>query len=324
MVYLNHFSFDLFPQVISFVCLLIGFLILYHYFNFLREKELFWRRVNRLRGKNPLTLKNTSISRFEFWLRKIYLIGLRDIFQRLSVDAAKRYRLRFQQAGWNPQDAFLKVSIINSILIILSTLLYITLLFNAQSFSQMSFFLKFMIFLLIIFISLRGFEYYVDFVIHNRYLEIQRGFSYSIDLMTICARSGFSLGRSFAKIAEEMAQYNPTLCKEFAQTAIELAVIPERNTALHNLADRVNVPIVHVLVSGLIQAEEQGTPLSYTLHLMSVEFTKQKMLDIEEKAARLPALLTIPVIAFLMPATLIILLGPAANNIIKSSIYLQG
>ena len=93
-----------------------------------------------------------------------------------------------------------------------------------------------------------------------------------------------------------MSQYNKDLCKEFTKTSLELSIIPERTIALRNLAQRVNIPVMQILASGLIQAEEQGAPLSNTLRMMSVEFSKQKMLEIEAKSTKLPALLTLPLI----------------------------
>ena len=78
------------------------------------------------------------------------------------------------------------------------------------------------------------------------------------------------LKKSFEKIAEEMGKYNKDLCKEFAKTAIELAILPERNIALRNLAQRVDMPIIQILVSGLIQAEEQGgAPWQHASHYVS-------------------------------------------------------
>lgn len=302
--------------------LVIGTLVMiYFYIENVKEQKAFWERIVRVKGKTSLMEARLLSLRTQTWLSKFYLSNLKNLLRQTSADTAKRYRLRFQQAGWNPQDAPLIVSIVNIGLIFLGFFFYLSLMIHIKSIAALPFLLKIAIFSMIIFTALRGFEYFMDFMIHKRYDRIQGGFSYAIDLMIICTRSGFGLERSLEKIAEEISKYNPDLCKEFTQTAIELTIIPERNIALRNLAQRVNIPVVQILVSGLIQAEEQGAPLSNTLRMMSIEFSKQKMLDIEAKASKLPALLTLPLVLFLLPAMMVVLLGPAVANLIKGHYF---
>lgn len=307
---------------IMMVILVIGMLVmLYFYIESVREQKAFWERIVRVKGETSLIQLKTLSLRTQTWLDKFHLSNLKKLLRQTSADTAKRYRLRFQQAGWNPQDAPLIVSIVNIGLIFLGFFFYLSLTIHIKSIAALSLFPKIAIFSMIIFTALRGFEYFMDFMIHKRYDQIRNGLSYAIDLMIICTRSGFGLGRSFEKIAEEMSKYNPDLCREFMQTAIELSIIPERNIALRNLAQRVNIPAVQVLVIGLIQAEEQGAPLSNALHMMSIEFSKQRMLDIEAKAMKLPALLTLPLVLFLLPAIMVVLLGPVVANLIKRGFF---
>lgn len=104
----------------------------------------------------------------------------------------------------------------------------------------------------------------------------------------------FTLERSFERIAEEIAPFNPELCKEFATISTELGIIPERTEALRNLGRRINTPTVQLVVTSLVHAEEQGVSLTETLSLLSQELSKHRMFELEAKAARLPVLLTIP------------------------------
>ena len=308
-------------EIIGLIFLKGGILILYLYIDSVQEKNIFWERINKLKKQNSFTAGAPSSVRPTSLIDKFYLSRMKDLLRQTSADTAKRYRLRFEQAGWDPQEAPLIVSIVNLGLIILGFFLYLFLAFDVKNIADLSLPLKVVVFCIIIFASMRSFEYFIDFVISQRYDRVRDGLAYAIDLMSICTRSGFGLEKSFEKIAEEMSQYNKDLCKEFTKTSLELSIIPERTIALRNLAQRVNIPVMQILASGLIQAEEQGASLSNTLRMMSVEFSKQKMLEIEAKATKLPALLTLPLILFLLPAMMIVLMGPAIASLFKGGFF---
>jgi hypothetical protein len=96
----------------------------------------------------------------------------------------------------------------------------------------------------------------------------------------------------------------------------ELNVLPERRQALANLAKRGDVPALRGVVNALIQTERYGTPLAQALRVLSAELRDQRMLRAEEKAARLPALLTVPMIVFILPTLFIVLIGPALIGVL--------
>ena len=297
------------------------FLTFYYIGVILREKNVLWKRVDKIKRQVSFSERLAPPSRHLSWLDKIQFFKVREKVLQASKDMAKRYRLRFEKAGWDPQDALIMVSLANGGLILLSIFLSLFVTFKVSWIAEQSFILKMFVFFFIMFSALRGFEYFIDFTVARRYDRIRQGLPYAIDLMNICSRSGFGLERSFEKIAEEMSQYNPDLCQELTKTAIELSLFPDRDQALRNMAERLDLPIVQILVSGLIQAGEQGAPLSNTLRMMSAEFSKQKLLEIEEKATKLPALLTLPLVLFLLPALLIVLLGPAIAGLISSGFF---
>ena len=72
------------------------------------------------------------------------------------------------------------------------------------------------------------------------------------------------------------------------------------------------------LVSTLVQTEKYGTPLSQSLRVLAAEYRDERMMKAEEKAARLPAILTLPMIVFILPPLFIVLLGPGILNAIDS------
>jgi tight adherence protein C len=103
----------------------------------------------------------------------------------------------------------------------------------------------------------------------------------------------------------------PELSEELFLTSIELSFLPNRRQALVNLAERVNIADFRGVVATLVQTEKYGTPLAQALRTLSAEFREHRLLAAEEKAARLPAILTVPMILFILPALFIVLGGPA-------------
>jgi tight adherence protein C len=84
----------------------------------------------------------------------------------------------------------------------------------------------------------------------------------------------------------------------------------------------VNLESIRGVVTTMIQTEKYGTPLASALRVLSAEFRHARMMKAEEKAARLPAIMTVPLIMFILPVLFIVILGPAAcsisDNMMKS------
>jgi tight adherence protein C len=94
--------------------------------------------------------------------------------------------------------------------------------------------------------------------------------------------------------------------------------LPERRQALDNLSKRVTLPSIRAVVSSLLQTEKYGTPLAQSLRVLAAEFRNERMMRAEEKAARLPAVLTVPMVVFILPTLFIVLIGPAVIKTIDA------
>ena len=140
----------------------------------------------------------------------------------------------------------------------------------------------------------------------------------ALDLMVICAEAGLSLDAAFDRVGREVGPSCPELAEEIGLTGIELNFLPDRHKALHNLAERVPLPSVLALVNTLIQTEKYGTPLAQALRVLSSEMREERMMRAEEKAARLPAILTVPMIIFILPPLFVVLIGPAALKVMTA------
>jgi len=137
----------------------------------------------------------------------------------------------------------------------------------------------------------------------------------ALDLMVICAEAGLSLDAAFDRVGREVGPTCPELAEEIGLTGVELSFFPDRHKALHGLAERVPLPSVIALVNTLIQTEKYGTPLAQALRVLSGEMREERMMRAEEKAARLPAILTVPMIVFILPPLFVVLIGPAAIKV---------
>ena len=166
-------------------------------------------------------------------------------------------------------------------------------------------------------------EIYVKNATQKRQDKIRKAFPDTLDLMVICAEAGVSLDATIARVAGEMDQAAPEIADEFRLTGLELGFLPNRQTALQNLAARTGMDAIRALVNTLVQAERYGTPLAQSLRVLSAESRKDRVMKAEEKAARLPALLTVPMIIFILPPLFVVLLGPAVLDIIDALMGLQ-
>ena len=125
-------------------------------------------------------------------------------------------------------------------------------------------------------------------------------------LLTI-ARTEVAIGR----VAHEMKNLNPAVSKELNMTVNDFQVIPDRIEVFRLLSRRTGLPIMKQISSVLIQSYELGTPLGEAFRTLAEESKKESILRFQEKVAQIPALMTIPMIVFILPVLFIALLAPA-------------
>ena len=151
--------------------------------------------------------------------------------------------------------------------------------------------------------------------ITKRSHAIRKGLPDALDLLVICAEAGLTVDAAFHRVARELGRAYPELGEEFTLTGIELGFLSDRRQAFENLAMRVDLDAVKGVTTTMIQTEKYGTPLASALRVLSTEFRNERMMRAEEKAARLPAIMTVPLICFILPVLFVVILGPAACSI---------
>jgi tight adherence protein C len=157
-------------------------------------------------------------------------------------------------------------------------------------------------------------EAYVKNVAQKRRETLNYLLPEGLDLLTICVEAGLSIDAAFRRVSREMQTTMPELAAEFEMTAIELTYLPDRQQALENMTERSDSPAVAALVNALRQTEKYGTPLAASLRILSQEFRQTRASKAEEKGARMPALMTVPLMVFILPTLITVLIAPAIMN----------
>lgn len=151
----------------------------------------------------------------------------------------------------------------------------------------------------------------------KRQVELNRGFADALDLMVICVEGGLSVEGAFDRVTNEIGEKSPILAQEFGITSAELAYLGDRHKAYANFADRTGLPAIKSLSTTLVQSEKYGTPVGQALKVLSQERRQERMAMAEKKGASLPAKLTVPMILFFLPPLFMVVIGPAAINIMN-------
>jgi tight adherence protein C len=158
-------------------------------------------------------------------------------------------------------------------------------------------------------------DVFIKNLIKKRAHQMELGLPDALDLLVICAEAGLSLDASLQRVSRELELTWGELSEEFGITAGELTYLPDRKQAFENLNARTNMASVRGVVNTLLQTAKFGTPLAQSLRILAAEFRDARLIRAEEKAARLPAMLTVPMILFILPTLFIVLLGPAGMTI---------
>jgi tight adherence protein C len=163
-----------------------------------------------------------------------------------------------------------------------------------------------------------------DIIVKNgrqkRLTSIRKTLPDTLDMLVICAEAGLATDAALKRVVAETGRKSTVLSEELSQTALELSFMPERRQALENFAARAPVPSVVAFTNTMIQAEKYGTPLARAFKVLSQEQRNERMMRAEEKAGRLPATMTVPMMLFILPALFIVLIGPAILDIMDNFI----
>lgn len=164
-----------------------------------------------------------------------------------------------------------------------------------------------------------------DFILRRKratYLrEVGRGLPDALDMLVICSEAGLGLEIGLERVATEIEPAHPAIAAELKLTSGELRILSDRRVALTNMGTRTGLETLKRLGATLIQTMQYGTPLSQALRTLSTEMRFEMLMRFEAQAARLPVLLTLPMILFILPCIFIIVGGPAGLTVARTFIH---
>jgi tight adherence protein C len=241
--------------------------------------------------------------------------GLLSSFKMLQEEQVVKAQQRLMQAGIRSKDLAFVVIFARLVLPLVLGTAALIFIYVIEYFPTWGSFKKYGFVATTLLLAYKAPDIYLKNKVTKRSHAIRKGLPDALDLLVICAEAGLTVDASFGRVARELGKAYPELGDEFALTSIELGFLTDRRQAFENLANRIDLEAVRGVVATMIQTEKYGTPLASALRVLSAEFRNERMMRAEEKAARLPAIMTVPLILFILPVLFIVILGPAACSI---------
>jgi tight adherence protein C len=242
-------------------------------------------------------------------------------FKMLQDDQVQKAQIRLMQAGIRTKDLAFFIIFARFVLPVVIGIAAVIMLYVLGYCPDWSWFRRYATVAGLIVGAYKAPDIWLKNKVTKRSNAIRKGLPDALDLLVICAEAGLTVDAAFNRVAKELGKAYPELGDEFGLTAIELGFLNERRNAFENLAQRVDLEAVRGVVTTMIQTEKYGTPLASALRVLSAEFRHQRMMRAEEKAARLPAIMTVPLILFILPTLFVVILGPASCSINDSFLH---
>jgi tight adherence protein C len=146
----------------------------------------------------------------------------------------------------------------------------------------------------------------------NRREEILNGFPDTLDLMLVCVEAGLGIDASFSRVGLEITQSHPMLAELFATVSLELRAGRSREEALRSLSRRTAVPEISAFVTLIVQSDKLGASIATALKIYASEMREARRMRAEERAHRIPVLLSVPLVCCLLPVMVAVLMLPAS------------
>ncbi len=306
-------------DIMSLVAGVVAFLVMLAIYQTALVKDPMKGRVKSLQDRrDALKAGLMTTSKRRSPVKKVDGVGamraLADKFQLLQKEQTRKVSAQLMQAGFRSNDALVIFQVARLAMPILMGLLGVVMFYGLGVMpSYEGMYGVFCIGMVLIGFKLP--DLYIANSKSKRTEAIRKSLPDALDLLVVCAEAGLTLDSALNRVAKETGRAAPELADEFSLTSIELGFLPERRQALVNLSERVDLPALRGVVTTLIQSERYGTPLATSLRVLSSEFRNERLMAAEEKAARLPATLTVPLILFILPSLFVVLLGPAACKV---------
>ncbi len=152
----------------------------------------------------------------------------------------------------------------------------------------------------------------------RRQQQIINGFPDALDLMLVCVEAGLGLEAAFSRVGMEMTRSHPLLAEQLGTVVLELRAGRSQEDALRRMADRAGADEIRAFATLLIQSHKLGSSIAQTLRTYASEMRERRRMRAEEKAHRLPVLLSIPLVCCMLPVMIGVLMLPAVIRTIRA------
>ncbi len=272
-------------------------------------------RLRIVKAGSGLETEIDQKSRVSPWVGRI--IELTKPVAKLSVPKEgwedSQLRIRFMNAGYRSETAPMIFFLAKTVLtFLLPAILFLYIVISGANYSVNL--------LMILAVTSAALGYFLPNVFLERRIayrkrEILDSFPDAMDLIIVCVESGLGLDAALARVSEEMHMISPILGEELHLINLELRAGSSRERALRNLALRTGIEDIDALVAMLVQSDRFGTSVAQALRVHAENLRTKRRLRAEEAAAKIALKLLFPLIFFIFPSMLLVLLGPALISI---------
>jgi tight adherence protein C len=248
------------------------------------------------------------------WLKLVNTIEKRGLSLVDTNDASLRQQMI--AAGYMRPHAPRVYTLVRLVLVVALPTLVLLLMWMSGS-SPSLFKLYFMLVLAAV-IGLYAPNIFIRIRAERRRQELINSFPDALDLLLVCVEAGLGLEAAFSRVGMEMMTSHPLLAEQFGAVVLELRAGGSHDDAFRRMADRGGTDEIRAFATLLIQSTRLGSSISQTLRVYAAEMRERRRLRAEEKAHRLPVMISIPLVACMLPTMIGILMLPAALRIIRT------
>lgn len=253
-----------------------------------QENDGAWARLAAVVEKAGLDLSDTRQERLSTWLRS---------------------------AGYASPAAPRIFTLIRLILIFVLPIAYLAIDFWTGD--PPSFFRAYIVCAILAVMGLYLPNLFVQAKVDRRREEIRQGFPDCLELLIVCVESGLGLEAAMDRVGREMVRSHPRIAELLLLTTLQLRAGSPRDEAFRKLGQAADIEEVRSFTTLLIQSDKLGTSVTQTLRVYAEEMRERRRLRAEERAHRLPVLISIPLVVCMLPTMIGVLMLPAVIRLVR-------
>ncbi|MXO75240.1 type II secretion system F family protein [Altererythrobacter aerius] len=233
----------------------------------------------------------------------------------LTDTKSERLSSLLRQAGFPSPAAPRVFTLVRLGMIFVLPLLYVVIAFSGDD--PPSFLKTYLVGSVLALIGLYLPNLYIRARADRRKEAIINGFPDCLDLLLVCVESGLGLEAAMDRVGREMVNSHPLVAELLMITVLQLRAGATRDEAFRKLADASAVDEIRAFTTLIIQSDKLGTSVANTLRVYAAEMREKRQMRAEEKAHRLPVLISIPLVACMLPTMIGTLMLPAAVLMVR-------